>query len=289
MKANTEFTNMHIQFWGYVRLLSEKLGYSKRGADSINYYCLEDAKKILNTLNISHDLDTLELVIKYMNYRADLLNNHVKHLLMDKEQAALEFEKVKSIYDQENFSCKITKNKQKNEKATYSFFTGIINILAEKEFRAICKERNLSYGHDLYFDDDPTNLTTILDENDKIIFTLSRRFDGAYPTTRNPKAIWEIKEYYNTTTFGSRVADGVYETQLDGYELGIVENVLNSNSSLPKSIQHFYFVDDKFTWWTKGKSYLCRIIDMLHMGLVDNVMFGREVLTEWPKLIRSFC
>lgn len=29
----------------------------------------------------------------------------------------------------------------------------------------------------------------------------------------------EIKEYYYTTTFGSRVAGGVYETLLDGMEL----------------------------------------------------------------------
>jgi len=35
----------------------------------------------------------------------------------------------------------------------------------------------------------------------------------------NPIAIWEIKEYYYTTTFGSRVADGVYETLPDGLEL----------------------------------------------------------------------
>ena len=35
----------------------------------------------------------------------------------------------------------------------------------------------------------------------------------------NPIAIWEIKEYYYTTTFGSRIADGVYETPLDGMEL----------------------------------------------------------------------
>ncbi|MGH9565995.1 MAG: DUF7687 domain-containing protein [Candidatus Angelobacter sp.] len=25
-------------------------------------------------------------------------------------------------------------------------------------------------------------------------------------------------------------------------------------------------VDSAFTWWVKGRSYLCRIVDMLHMG-----------------------
>lgn len=49
--------------------------------------------------------------------------------------------------------------------------------------------------------------------------TLARRVDGAFPSVINPVAIWEVKEYYHTTTFGSRVADGVYETLLDGMEL----------------------------------------------------------------------
>ena len=54
--------------------------------------------------------------------------------------------------------------------------------------------------------------------------TLSRRVDGALPSVVNPIAIWEIKEYYYTTTFGSRVADGVYESLLDGMELRELSN-----------------------------------------------------------------
>ena len=43
-----------------------------------------------------------------------------------------------------------------------------------------------------------------------IYINTSRRFDGAYPNIINPRIVWEIKEYYYATTFGSRVADGVY-------------------------------------------------------------------------------
>ncbi|MEO8960291.1 MAG: hypothetical protein ABI325_00310 [Ginsengibacter sp.] len=60
-------------------------------------------------------------------------------------------------------------------------------------------------------DYNPSELTAIT-ENGFPVRTLSRRVDGAFPNIINPHAIWEIKEYYYTTTFGSRVADGVYES-----------------------------------------------------------------------------
>jgi hypothetical protein len=99
---------------------------------------------------------------------------------------------------------------------------------------------------------------------------------------QNPKVIWEVKEYYGTTTFGSRVADGVYETQLDGYELSEVERLVSH------SIEHYLLVDDSFTWWTKGRSYLCRLIDITHEGLVTEVIFGKEVLDRWPQIVESW-
>ena len=37
-----------------------------------------------------------------------------------------------------------------------------------------------------------------------------------------------------------------------------------------------------------GRSYLCRMIDMLHMGFVDEVVFGREVLTRLPELVAEW-
>jgi hypothetical protein len=95
--------------------------------------------------------------------------------------------------------------------------------------------------------------------------------DGAYPNVNHPHAAWEIKEYYGTKTFGSRVADGVYESALDGYEL-------NELRAVGIEVEHYLFLDDRFTWWDRGRSYLTRIIDMLHIGLLDAAFFGREVL-----------
>ena len=42
------------------------------------------------------------------------------------------------------------------------------------------------------------------------------------------------------------------------------------------NIKHYLILDARYTWWDCGRSYLCRIIDMLHMGYVDEVLFGRS-------------
>jgi hypothetical protein len=112
--------------------------------------------------------------------------------------------------------------------------------------------------------------------------TLARRVDGAFPSAVNPIAIWEIKEYYNTTTFGSRVADGVYETLLDGMEI----EELREHEGI--EVKHYLMVDSHFTWWVCGRSYLCRLIDMLHMGFVDEIFFGREVLDSLPSAVSGW-
>ena len=106
--------------------------------------------------------------------------------------------------------------------------------------------------------------------------------DGAFPAVVDPIAIWEIKEYYYTTTFGSRVADGVYETLLDGME---VEELRASEGI---DVLHYLVVDSHYTWWECGRPYLCRIIDMLHMGYVDEVLFGYEVIERLPNIVASW-
>jgi len=94
--------------------------------------------------------------------------------------------------------------------------------------------------------------------------------------------VWEIKEYYYTTTFGSRVADGVYESLLDGMEL----EELREHEAV--DVKHYLMIDDYNTWWNMGRSYLCRIVDMLHMGYVDEVLFGSEVLETLPAIVKEW-
>lgn len=138
-----------------------------------------------------------------------------------------------------------------------------------------------AYAEGLPCDYDPRQLTTVT-RNGIPVQTLARRVDGAFPSPVNPIAIWEIKEYYYTTTFGSRVADGVYESLLDGMELG----ELREHEGI--DVKHYLIIDSHYTWWECGRSYLCRIVDMLHMGYLDEVLFGYEVVTRLPTLVKEW-
>ena len=185
---------------------------------------------------------------------------------MDTDRAKKEFDK---LYLKLAPSRSIPMNKQKGEKKAPAFFTGIINMIIESNLKG------------LGCDYDPRELTTVT-INGAPLRTLSRRVDGAFPSAINPQAIWEIKEYYYTTTFGSRVADGVYETLLDGMEL----EELHEHENI--KVLHYLMIDAYYTWWDCGKSYLCRIIDMLHMGYVDEVLFGYEVIERLPHIVQDW-
>ncbi|MBK8394987.1 MAG: hypothetical protein IPL26_07030 [Leptospiraceae bacterium] len=62
----------------------------------------------------------------------------------------------------------------------------------------------------------------------------------------------------------------VYETIMDGMEL----NEPYDKTSI--RVNHLLIVDAYDTWWIKKKSYLCRMIDMLNMGLVSEVIFEKK-------------
>jgi hypothetical protein len=274
MQPDANFTQQPSQFWAYVKLLSEQIGYSERKTKSLRKYSIDDMTHALVRRGLSVDdvliagspTDFGKKLVEYLNLRATLLEEVAEPNLMNRDQARELFEDLKKKL---NPTCALPMNKQKGEKRHYSFLTCIVNMLTEATLG----------GCD--FDMDPHGLVTVT-KNTRLLRTLSRRLDGAYPNINNPVAVWEIKEYYGTTTFGSRVADGVYETTVDGLEL--MELLEHEGIQ----VAHYLIVDDYFTWWQLGKSYLCRIVDMLHMGFLSEVLFGREVVDRWPQIVKSW-
>ncbi len=276
MQAFNTFKGMDASFWAFVKFVSENLGYTERSEGLVKKYPFDTIRALCKECGINASEEVIVNAAQYSKMRADLLNRFTEKMLMDAQTAGKEFQKWESLHRAENYYCKLPLNKQKGEMKQIAFFTAIINIIAEKTIREITGN-----SYSLGFDDDPRSLAYIWDDNGRIIGASSRRFDGAYPSIENPELVWEIKEYYYATTFGSRVADGVYETQLDGFEF----KELYERTG--RKVYHVLFVDAYRTWWIQGKSYLCRLIDAMNFGVVDEVIVGREVLTRWPELLRS--
>lgn len=276
MQAFDSFRGMDASFWAFVKYVSEHLGYTERRAGLVKSYSVNAIQALCEGKGINASEDAVAKAAQYSKMRADLLNGFAESMLMNVEQANKEFKKLETIHHLENFFCKLPMNKQKGTKKQIAFFTAIINIIAEKTIREITGD-----VRSLGFDDDPHGLAYVWDADGRIIGASSRRFDGAYPSIERPKMVWEIKEYYYATTFGSRVADGVYETQLDGFEFKEIYDRTG------RKVYHVLFIDAYRTWWTQGKSYLCRLVDAMNSGVVDEVIVGREVFTRWPELLRS--
>jgi hypothetical protein len=285
MKPHPAFVNLGKEFWASVRLISQHVGYTqrrvrgkgtkrKKQAGPIKVPTLAEIQAALEDLDLSFDyiVDARaqptvlgKLLVAYYQHRADVLNHFVRPRLMNRNKANALFEKLQKKLCPK---CPLPLNKQKGEKKAPAYFTGIVNMLIE------------STVGELPCDYDPRELTTVT-KNGQPFRTLARRIDGAFPGPVNPIAVWEIKEYYYTTTFGSRVADGVYESLLDGLEL---EELRQHGVD----VKHYLMIDDHFTWWDCGRSYLCRIVDMLHMGYVDEVLCGSEVVQELPRIVREW-
>jgi hypothetical protein len=273
MKPDPRFLRQPKFFWAYVRSISENVGYTH--AKQIKVPTFAEITEALRDLSLSSDSVTAEdgrpsaladSLIAYFAYRADALNRIVRPLLMNAREAERLFKHVRRTLRSKTF---VPMNKQKAAMRKPAFLTGIVNMLVDA-----------NRGHSPC-DLDPHQLTSVT-KGGLPLRTLARRIDGAFPGPVNPVAIWEIKEYYYTTTFGSRIADGVYETLLDGMEL---EELHHSEGI---HVRHYLILDAYYTWWDCGRSYLCRIIDMLHMGYVDEVLFGRETVERLPELVKEW-
>ncbi len=274
MQPDKRFSKLDKTFWANVRTISEALGYTNRETKQIKVYSVAEIQQAmlnvgLNTIHLAVDgtLTPLgHMLHAYFEYRANVLNTYVESRLMDADQAAELFNQIRGDLAS---TRAITMNKQTGDKKAPAYLTGMVNMLIE------------AHSEGLPCDYDPRKLTTVT-RNGAPLRTLARRVDGCFPSCINPIAVWEIKEYYYTTTFGSRVADGVYESLLDGLEL----EELREHEGI--DVKHYLIVDSHYTWWKSGRSYLCRMVDMLHMGYVDEVLFGKEVVERLPKIVQEW-
>lgn len=275
MKPDPRFRTQPRSFWAYVRSIGEWVGYTDRAAGKVKVPTAGEMTECLKALSLAPEevvgadgrfTELGERLHGYFLLRSEVLNEQVEPALMTAAEAAALFGRLRKELKS---TLPVAMNKQKGAKKKPEYLTGIVSMLIE------------AHRGEFTCDFDPRILTAFT-KGARPVRTLSRRVDGAFPSAINPVAIWEIKEYYHTTTFGSRVADGVYETQLDGMELE--EMRLNEGVQ----VKHYLFLDAHYTWWKCGRSYLCRIYDMVNMGLVDEVIVGRQIVERLPRLVAEW-
>lgn len=292
MRADPRFVNEGPTFWAYVRTITEALGSSVPGSGAITAFTPADMHRAMVKLDrslealgaVARPSDLAVQLADYFAYRADVLNRQIRNDLMVTAEAAELFDHVVNVsgaellgpvvrngkqiatdYRVHGSTVRVPMNKQSGDMRQPSFLTGIVNLIVADSLAG----RPCDY--------DPRALP-VIDLNGMLYAAMSRRMDGSMPATVNPLAMWEIKEYYYTTTFGSKISDAVYITALDGYERAEVEAV----TGVP--IDHLIIVDAYDTWWIKGKSYLCRLVDLVNMGKVTHLLCGRETVRELPSL-----
>lgn len=293
VRASDYWRRQDEQFWAYVRVLSEKRGYAKRGADSVAAFSLAECKVTLGELGrdpaVLDETDLGARLVDYFAYRAHELNDVARNNLLEANEAKELFNNIVDKYCttvtelhnnkgalvaveygvRGGVNVRVPMNKQKGVKRELSFLTGMVNILFSYELQG------------QPFEDDPRRLP-VIDREGELFAAMSRRLDGAYPSSINPRALWEIKEYYYTTTFGSKISDAVYISQLDGHE----RHEIVEATGMP--IYLYLFVDAYGTWWDQGKAYLCRLVDAVNKGVVDEIVVGRECVEAIPRLVRTW-
>ena len=142
MKANSKFENLDLEFWANVKLLNQRLGYTikktkKNPEGGFAVPSIENIENVFSEEGLSTKMliengkltDFGQSIVDYMKYRGDILTNHVEPNLMNKDQAKKLFYEMKKANKP---NCPLPMNKQKKEKKDYSFLTGLVNMIIEK-------------------------------------------------------------------------------------------------------------------------------------------------------------
>ncbi len=202
-----------------------------------------------------------KLLSAYLEFRSTLWDTRGKMLRTEAEANAF---CVKAFKE----SPKTTQTKNQSHHQSSKAMVLTTTRLAE----AICKE----YG--LTIDANPQTRCLWLVQHK--LHVTARNVDGAIPTLLNPILIWEIKEYWGITSGGSKMSDAVYECALVGRELRDFEKRTGLH------VDHAVLLDGKDQWRSR-RSDLLRFCDLHYQGLVDTLIIGREIETDWQPYVRS--
>ncbi len=203
-------------------------------------------------------------IVEYMEYRAAEASRIEATLLRTETEANADLQELGEV-EVAKYGTRSADHHQSSK---------VMVATVEAVTRIACEPSGTS------FDANPQSRAIVIGSD--YVWVSPRRLDGALPSLFNPTAVWEIKEYWGVTGGGSKMSDAIYECQLVGQELRAFEDLHGLH------VGHYVFLDGKVQWSSR-RSDLRRAIDLLSSGLVDELILGREVLTEWPRVSSELC
>ena len=131
MRPEPKYTGRPTRFWAHAKFISEKVGYGDRGTKRLRTYTPIQAIAALRDRALIPDNDLLADVLDYLNWRAQMLNEHVAGQFMDRAQAAVEFAKMRNRLPP---TKSLPMNKQKGEKRHPAYLASMVAMTAESVF-----------------------------------------------------------------------------------------------------------------------------------------------------------
>lgn len=180
-------------------------------------------------------------------------------------------EKISNKLNKKIYPIACQYNKQKGEMQHEMYFSSTIVMT----FQRIMIENGKEFG----FDFDPSWFPIFTSPRKEPLYSMSRRMDGAYPTSINPLVLWETKEYYDNKSYGSRVNDSIFETILSGKEINEFYSLYSQNNI--NKVFHYLFIDGYYCFGFMGKALLLRYIDCFFQNIVDDIIIGSDVVNRW--------
>jgi len=202
-------------------------------------------------------------VSNFLNYISD--TDTIFHQLIDKlrvEEDAMKYCTTRNI------SSGQTRTKNKNHHQSSKAMVSAVSNIAE----TFCSH------HKITINSDPQKRCVWHKENQ--LHITARNLDGAIASLMNPQIVWEIKEYWGKTKGGSKMSDAVYECQLVGREIREYEERSG------EKIIHVVFIDGKEQWKYRASDFR-RFIDLYVQGLIDHLIIGTQVETDWLPLLEK--
>jgi hypothetical protein len=220
----------------------------------------ESAAKV-GKINLKLEGDVAKSLLRYLDFRSSLWR--VADKLLRTEEEATSY--CKKAF---NELPKITQTKNQDHHQSSKAMVLATTRLAE----SICTEVGMAV------ESNPQRRCVWVAEEQ--LHVTARNLDGAIPGLVDPFLVWEIKEYWGTTSGGSKMSDAVYECALVGRELRDFEKRTKLH------VDHAVLLDGK-AQWTSRKSDLLRFYDLYYQGLIDLLVVGQEIETKWQPFVKS--